>query len=308
MSPLFVATAKSVKLRGHWMVERVLMRRRTLRVWTRDTETARDLGCSGIDAVFSGNPVMDLAVASDIGGDPWEGTERPHVMLLPGSRPRAYSDTSMLLDAVNLMSDKMNCGFIMVLAPTLDMRKIISESGYRLSGKNRMAVGAAEVRLYTGPIASVAYGADLLIGLGGTANQVSAGMGVPVLSVIERGKLVQKKLLQDSEVLAPPNATALAEAALDILGDPKRRLAMSRAGIRLMGGAGAIDDVVEYAAGELGWSARCNLFTALRKIWGDENVKPAVNDDHRSPKEDDVEWKMPERLAARVMKLVKIMK
>jgi tetraacyldisaccharide 4'-kinase len=308
MSPLFVATAKSVKLRGHWIAERVLMRRRTIRVWTRDAETAQDLGRSGIDAVFRGNPVMDLAVASDTGGNPWEGMERPHVMLLPGSRPRAYRDTSILLDAVKLISEKMRGCFLMVLAPTLDMRKIISESGYPLSGVNRMAVGSAEVRLYTGPIASVAYGADLLIGLGGTANQVSAGMGVPVLSVLERGKLVQKKLLQDSEVLVSPNAAALAEEALAILGDPQRRLAMSRAGIRLMGGAGAIDDVVKYAADELGWSARCNLFAMLHKIWGEEKPAPVENDARRSAKEDEIEWKMPEHLASKVMKLVKIMK
>ncbi|MDR2780822.1 MAG: tetraacyldisaccharide 4'-kinase, partial [Synergistaceae bacterium] len=295
MSPLFVATAKSVKLRGHWMVERVLMRRRTIRVWTRDEETAQNLGRSGIDAVFRGNPIMDLAVASDTGEDPWKEMERPHVMLLPGSRPRAYHDASILLDAVKLISEKIHCCFIMVLAPTLDMRRIISESGYHLSGAGRMAVGSAEVRLYTGPIASVAYGAELLIGLGGTANQVSAGMGVPVLSIIERGKLVQKKLLQDSEVLAPSNAAALAKEALAILGDPGRRMAMSRAGIHLMGGAGAVDDVVRYAADELGWNARCGLFATLNKIWGDEDMPPVVNDVRCLVKEDELEWKMPER-------------
>jgi tetraacyldisaccharide 4'-kinase len=298
MSPLFVATAKSVKLRGHWTAERILMRRRTRRVWTRDPETAQDLSRSGIDAVFRGNPIMDLAVASDAGEDPWKGMERPHVMLLPGSRPRAYRDASMLLDTVKLISEKTRCAFLMVLAPTLDTRKIISESGYHLGGTDRMAVGSAEVSVYTGPIASVAYGADLLIGLGGTANQVSAGMGVPVLSVIERGKLVQKKLLRDSEILAPPNAAALAEAALEILGDTKRRLAMSRAGVRLMGGAGAIDDVVKYAADELGWDARRNLFAVLAERWGGENTA----------KEDETEWKMPERLASKAMRLVKIIK
>jgi tetraacyldisaccharide 4'-kinase len=308
MSPLLVATAKSVKLRGHWTAERVLMRRRTRRVWTRDLETAQDLGRSGIDAVFRGNPIMDLAVASDAGGDPWNGMERPHVMLLPGSRPRAYRDTAMLLDAVKSISGKMRCGFLMVLAPTLDMYKMISESGYRLNAADRMAVGSAEVGLYTGPIASAAYGADLLIGLGGTANQVSAGMGVPVLSVIERGKLVQKKLLQDSEVLTQPNAAALAEAALEILGDPQKRTSMSRAGIRLMGGAGAIDDVVRYAADELGWDARCSLFAMLRKIWGGGNPAPVADDGLCPVKEDELEWKMPERLASKVMRLVKIIK
>jgi tetraacyldisaccharide 4'-kinase len=308
MSPLLVATAKSVKLRGHWMVERMLMRRRTRRVWTRDPETARDLGRSGIDAIFRGNPIMDLAVASDTGGDPWSGIERPHIMLLPGSRPRAYRDASMLLDAMKIISGKIRCGSIMVLAPTLDMSKVISETGYHIGKTGRMEVGSAEVVLYTGPIASVAHDADLLIGLGGTANQVSAGMGVPVLSIIERGKLVQKKLLQDSEILTQPNAEALAETALEILGDPQKSLAMSRAGIHLMGGAGAIDDVVEYVSEELGWDARCSLFAALRNVWGDENLVPVSDGASRFAKEDEGEWKMPARLASRIMKLVKIIK
>ncbi|MDR1137955.1 MAG: tetraacyldisaccharide 4'-kinase [Synergistaceae bacterium] len=308
MSPLLVATAKSVKLRGHWTVERLMMRLRTRRVWTRDRETAQNLGRSGIDAIFCGNPIMDLAIASDIGGDPWNGIERPHIMLLPGSRPRAYRDTSMLLDAVKIISGKMRCGFLMVLAPTLDMSRVISESGYRLDGMGRIAAGSAKVGLYTGPVASAAYEADLLIGLGGTANQVSAGMGVPVLSVMERGKFVQKKLLQDSEVLAQPNAAALAEEALEILGDPKRRFAMSSAGIHLMGGAGAVDDVVKYVSDELGWDARCSLFAMLRKKWGDGSPVPISDDGSCFAKEDELEWRMPAHLASKVMKLVKIIK
>jgi tetraacyldisaccharide 4'-kinase len=308
ISPILVATAKSAKLRGHWLAERFLMRRRAERVWTRDEETAYDLSRSGIDAVFRGNPIMDLAVESDEGDDPWEGMNHPHVMLLPGSRPRAYQDTPMLMKAVRLISEKIRCGFIMVVAPTIDMHTLLSETDYHIDRRGRLALGDAEVAVYTGPISSVAYGADLLIGLGGTANQVSSGLGVPVISVIERGKLVQKKLLGDSEILTQPDASALADKAVELLGDPVKRLAMSRAGIEIMGGAGALSSVTEYAADELGWDARCKLFRTLEKIWFAQEWQCAGETGDHSAREEKLGWKITDHLASKVMKLVKIIK
>jgi len=311
MSPALVATAKSVKLRGHWMPERSLMKRRARRVWTRDDETAHDLGRSGIDAVFSGNPVMDLAIELDDADDPWEGIPAPRVMLLPGSRPRAYQDARMLLDAVKLISDKMECGFVMVVAPTLDTHTLLSDSSYRFSG-GMFNVGSAGVMVYKGPIASAALRADLLIGLGGTANQVSAGLGVPVLSILERGKQVQKKLLGDAEVLTQPNAQALAARAVELLNDPAALDKMSRSGIEVMGGSGALSDVVGYAADELGLDARCKLFAALRDIWFNErrprNARDGDETLEEGPREEGSKWEMPEQLAYKMMKLVKIIK
>jgi tetraacyldisaccharide 4'-kinase len=312
LSPLLVATAKSVKLRGHWMPERLIMRFRAKRVWTRDAETARDLSRFGIDAVFRGNPIMDIALESDYDDDPWSGMERPRVLLLPGSRPRAYRDAKMLMDAARLISERVRCAFLMVLAPTLDIRKMLGETGCCLRDDGYISGMGVEAALYTGPVASAAYGADLLIGLGGTANQVSAGLGVPVLSIIERGKAVQKKLLKNAETLVRPDADSLADEAVKILRDPARRLAMSRAGIEIMGGAGALDAVVEFAADELGWDARCDLFEKLKNIWLADEYEP-FDEDHggRSSEgsgKSGEKWRIPEHLASRVMKVIKILK
>jgi len=311
MSPVLVATAKSVKLRGHWLMERSLMRRRARHVWTRDDETARDLGRSGIDAVFSGNPIMDLAAESQSEEDPWNGLSSPRVMLLPGSRPRAYQDAPMLLDAVRLISEKMDCGFVMVVAPTLEPQTLLSGSNYSFSG-DILKVGSARVLVYSGPIASAAHRADLLIGLGGTANQVSAGLGVPVLSILERGKLVQKKLLGDAEVLTQPNAEALAAQAVELLQDSVTLDKMSHAGIKMMGGSGALSDVVDYTAVELGLDARCKLFGTLSDIWLLEgrftNARREDGKQDAEPREETHRWKMPEQLASKMMKLVKIIK
>ncbi|MDR1915182.1 MAG: tetraacyldisaccharide 4'-kinase, partial [Synergistaceae bacterium] len=318
LTPVLLATAKSVKLRGHWLAERRLMKTRAKRVWTRDAETADNLKISGIDAVFCGNPLMDLAMEFDVNSDPWKNLERPHVMLLPGSRPRAYEDVGMLLNAVSLMSEKITCSYIMVLAPTLDKNLLLESLPYKCDDRLQLQVGLAKVGLYTGPLAPVAYGADLLIGLGGTANQVSAGLGVPVLSIIERSKLIQKKLLRESEILTLPRSGAIAAAALDLLANPVKRNEMAEVGIRLLGGPGALDAVVEYAAEELGWDARCKLYKILSKtcLGIDDDISACGDESHEiseenydTEKEEDVaEWEIPEKMIVRVLKLVKIIK
>jgi tetraacyldisaccharide 4'-kinase len=312
LSPLLVATAKSVKLRGHWMAERLMMRLRARRVWTRDAETARDLRRVGVDAVFCGNPIMDLALESDGDDDPWSGMERPRVLLLPGSRPRAYRDAGMLMDTARLISEHMECTFLMVPAPTLDIRRMLEEIGCRLGDDGYVSAPGVEVALHTGSVASAAYGADLLIGFGGTANQVSAGLGVPVLSVVERGKAVQKKLLKDAEVLVSPDARSLADEAVKILHDPERRLEMSRAGIEIMGGAGALDAVVEFAADELGWDARCNLFEKLKgiRLTGEDEPFDEDRDGRLSEEsgESGKKWQIPRHLASRVSRVMKSLK
>lgn len=314
LTPLLVATAKSVQLRRHWALERALLRRRCLRVWTRDEETAEALRRKRVRAVFAGSPIMDLALDGGDGPDPWEGLPRPHVMLLPGSRPRAYEDITLLLEAVDLLNEQKKCSFVMVLAPTIDRDRLLDvESCVRIEGKNVLLVHGAWVCLHTGPLAAVARGADLLIGLGGTANQVSAGLGVPVLSILERGKLAQKKLLQDAEVLVPASATCLADEAAALLDDPLRRNAMGEAGIKRLGGPGALASVVEYAAGELGWDARACLHRKLNEVFSPDDSEAGVADNENNgedamAKEVEIEWAKARKRHTKLMRLVRILK
>ncbi|MDR3322140.1 MAG: tetraacyldisaccharide 4'-kinase [Synergistaceae bacterium] len=314
LSPVLVATAKSVMLRGHWWAERCLLRMRARRVWTRDIETESELRRSGVDAVFDGNPIMDLAIDADLCDDPW-GEGRPRVLLLPGSRPRAYDDISLLLDAVKLLDEKISCAYVMVLAPTIEKERLLASVDYKLDGDGAIIVGGASVATFKGPIARAAYGADILIGLGGTANQVSAGLGVPVVSIVERGKLIQKKLLQDAEILVPPTPKDLSEASAALLLDPVRRCEMSRAGIKLLGGPGALNSVVEYASRDLGWNARVRLYETLLRAWAPEALEARAQGEsgggekYSAPSGEVEEgWKIPEKMRIRVARLVKIMK
>lgn len=312
VSPALVATAKSVQLSGHLMLERSLLRKRARMVWTRDEETARELARSAVPVAFCGNPIMDLALEGDIDDDPWVGVAHPHVMLLPGSRPRAYDDIVLLMDAVRLLAGHIPCGFVMVLAPTVDKERMLSSIGHVRVADDLVWVGAAQVKLYEGPLAAAAYGADLLIGLGGTANQVTAGLGVPVVSILEKGKLVQKKLLRDAEILVPATPEALAETSETLLADPVRMNAMAEAGISMLGGPGAIEAVVRYAATELGWDARCRLYELLAAAWEteEERLEPRADKKtrDRETKEGEQTWNMSKKRRGKVLRLVKIIK
>ena len=261
--PIFVATAKTVHLSGHWRLERALIRRLALRTWTRDPESAAQLERSGADAVYAGSPIMDLLGDTPLRSAPVPPApeDSPLILLLPGSRLRAYEDVRLLLDAAVLLNAARPCAFRMVLAPTLSLGQlVVSCTGWTPEGPRTVPVALARdgvrIDLTTEPVATAAGGATLLLGLGGTANQLCAGLGIPVVSIDEKGKRVQKKLLGDAEILTEATPEALAACALQVLGDPELFDAMSAAGRQRMGAPGALADVVEYAASVLGWDAR----------------------------------------------------
>ena len=250
--PLFMATAKTVYLSGHWRLERFILRHRSRMTWTRDAKTAEELIKGGVNAIFDGNPIMDLSMGAESYVTEIAEDNLTTVLLLPGSRERAYEDMKLLLDAVKILGTEYR--FIMIIAPTLDEAKIsllISED-------------YPKIELSTMPIAKAAQMAHIVLGLGGTANQVCAGYGVPVISIEEKGKFVQKKLLGDSELLVPPTPENLATAVKTVLGDRELYQHMSETGQQRMGGPGAIESVVRYAETQLGWKLRCDVWRKLK--------------------------------------------
>ena len=268
-APVLVATAKTAYIAGHWGLERFVLRHRIARVWARDEETARELRGAGVKACFSGNPIMDLAGATSTEILEWPGEGKHRILLLPGSRSRAYAEFPILLETALLLSARSDCRFLAVIAPTIDRDELVSHSaGWKTGreGAESLRNGTVEVFLYDGALSAAARAAELVIGLGGTANQLCAGLGIPVLSVEEKGKFVQKRILQDAERLVPRNPGALAEAALAILEDPGLRSHMSRTGIARLGQPGALDAVVKFALEELGLGPKgISLYPPLRK-------------------------------------------
>lgn len=284
--PVLLATAKSERLHGHWGLEKWLLKRRCRRIFTRDPETARELSERRADAVFKGNPIMDLAGE---GVDKAKGRRPFGVLLLPGSRERAYDDLGLLLGAAEAVALEEDCRFEMVLASTIERKKLLDKApSWRAEGPDviRHEKGKPEVRLFSGEVSLAASRSDILIGLGGTANQICAGMGLPVVSIDEKGKRVQKKLLGEAESLVSADPVSLAREALAILGDPARRERMSRAGMEKMGGGGALEAVIEYASQTLGWGKRQEVHRVfgayIEKNLGKTGFLPEEHGDDRS--------------------------
>ena len=260
--PMFCATAKTVYLSGHWRIERAVINRFTLRTWTRDAKSAEQLGGR---AVYSGSPVMDLLFED--GGEIHEHTKGDTILLLPGSRIRACRDVKLLLDAVVLLSSKDQNSFRMVLAPTLPLEEFFASCvayGWAV-GSDTLTRDGITITLTHENIACAAQGAKILLGLGGTANQLCAGLGIPVVSIDEKGKRVQKKLLGDAEILTEAKPEALAECVLRVLNDSELYESMSSAGRERMGQPGALDAIADYACDALGWDIRENVY---RKFQG----------------------------------------
>ena len=128
-----------------------------------------------------------------------------------------------------------------------------------------------------------AAGADLLIGLGGTANQVCAGLGIPVLSIREKGKLVQKKLLGEAELLVSPDPRSLAQKAATLLQDPETLARMSRAGREAMGPSGSLERIVETLDARFGWSNRCEVYSRFLEYRKSQDCLKELKEEEKEP-------------------------
>lgn len=256
--PMFCATAKTVYLSGHWRSERALINKFTIRTWTRDSKSAEQLGRN---AVYSGSPVMDLLC-----DDVHEHEMGNVILLLPGSRVRACRDVKMLLDAAEILAEAGESEFRMVFAPTLPVKEFLKACenfGWHCE-KNTLTHDGITITLTDESVAKAAEDVKILLGLGGTANQLCAGLGIPVISVDEKGKRVQKKLLGESEILVKPEGKAIAECALKVLRDKNLYDSMSSAGRERMGRPGAVEDIAEYACEVLGWRIRERVYMKIR--------------------------------------------
>lgn len=265
-SPVMVATAKTTLLNGHWRIEKWLYRRRARRVWARDKDTEQELIRSGVKASFAGNPIMDLAVSRPNCDWLWQTGRR--IIVLPGSRQRTYQDLTLLLDSLVEIRQRCLISAILVVAKSISVKELVTAvpawKAQQRDGRYWLVCNGLEVFLYEGEVADVAASAEVLLGMAGTANQVCAGLGVPVVSVNEKGKRVQKKLLGDAEILVEPQAVALANAVIEILENPELHKKMAQAGRSRLGTAGLTDHVVQWLSESLGWRLRYRLYETLK--------------------------------------------
>ncbi len=266
-SPLFVATAKTVHISGHMKIERWLYRRNTRMIWTRDDATRQELAENGGSVRFAGNPIMDLAEQVPSMPSLWENGRR--ILVLPGSRDRAYRDLPLLLDALELVARKAPVSAVLVVASTISTQRLVrAASGWHFDETGSvpsLRKNGLTVKVFSGEVSQAARGAEVLLGLAGTANQICAGLGIPVVSVDEKGKRVQKKLLAGSEILVPKSPVALSDVVLGLLDDPQSMEKMAQIGRSRLGSSGMADDLVNWAAEHLGWERRCRVWRSLQE-------------------------------------------
>jgi uncharacterized protein (TIGR03492 family) len=255
---VFVGTAKSVYVASYGRFERSVIRKAQA-VFVRDPATAHDLEGSQIAAVPA-NVMADL-------GDRGKWTQLPgngaaQLAIFPGSRESAYEDTRFLLAVVRRVAqDDSNIRAVLSIAPALQparFAEILRADGWRIEPQSDPLApfsafdgGRELAATWTGPIEAMLSGAELVLGQAGTANEAAAAAGIPVVAFVadrERKKWYRRRqaqLLGDALLIVPRDGSEGARAIADLLRDPRRRDAMSKAGRERMGPPGAARAIAE---------------------------------------------------------------
>ncbi len=255
---IFISTAKTVKLGGFYYFEKKLLLKYADIVFARDVQTAFNLKSFGINAVYRGNPVMDLLKENLKPADRLSGG----ILFLPGSRERAYNDFVFLLDVAIALNKirPLNRKIYILVAPTVDIKKlclIARSKGWSVFEVDDCVwIANRGVKIWMGKTSLdwVIKRCCIVVGLGGTANQLCAGVGMPVVSIDEKGKRIQKKLIGDGEVLVEREPYVVAKAVITILEDVSLYFYMSRSGINNMGSGGCLRAVLDYIMRDKGYN------------------------------------------------------
>ncbi len=233
---------RTVRTRPFSIFEKAILKKCTQLVWTKDRETCQVLSGFLPYTVYVGDPIMDL------GGDVsqrcdslWQRKGGFRVVLLPGSRNLQLEKLSVLLEAVFLVSQEVPVEWILVKAPGQSLEELVSFVPDWYCDGDCFWRKDLSVRIFCGPLASVMEGADLAVGFGGTANQICAGLGIPVLAVGGKEKKSQKRILGEAVKVVPPEVTAIKRELSYLLSDSEERVKMGQAGRERMGPPGALD-------------------------------------------------------------------
>lgn len=254
---LFVATAKSEYIEGHFGWEYALMRRYAAHVYARDPLTAQAMARRGVSAEFVGNVMMDALPTWGSEFDLPPGARV--VTLLPGSRQDAYDNARDLLRVVDALEGRgEKLGYLMSLAPSLAMELLIRkarEDGWKTKDDEPVAIAGGtrftlfkdgqEVVCVQGAFGDLLHRADIVVGLAGTGNEQAAGLGKPVVTFPGVGTQFtpkfardQKRLLGDAVSLVARDPAVVAEEVRRILADPALYARMATVGRERMGEPG----------------------------------------------------------------------
>jgi hypothetical protein len=240
---VFVGTAKSVYVAAYGPVERRLLRW-ARRIFVRDAATAAFLRGHGVAAEAPGNVIVDL-LSSERRVDWRAASER--LALLPGSRSRSYADAVRLADVARRVARRVpGTGAIMSIAAGLDAARFAPA-----------LAGEPPIGAWQDDVGALLADATLALGQAGTANEMAAACGVPVVAFEFDGarksawyRMRQTRLLGEALAILPGDAGRAADAIVGLLADPERRARMAQAGRERMGQRGGAA-VIARAVAEL---------------------------------------------------------
>jgi uncharacterized protein (TIGR03492 family) len=252
---VFVGTAKSVRVAPYGPFETNLLRR-AVACFVRDEATAEALRRRGVDAQVA-NAIVDLfAGPADPAVEATVAGFAPALALFPGSRESAYDDAAFLLEVTReLALQYPTLGAVISVAPGLDADRIARDAacaGWDVhatadaAAPFAMSRGGREIvrgwRKGLGPLLERVV---LVLGQAGTANEVAAAAGVPVVAFesdrVRKASWYRRRqqdLLGEALAVLPEERNAAVTGVREILEDAQRRTRMAAVGRAQMGEAG----------------------------------------------------------------------
>ena len=260
---LFIPTAKSEYINGHYKIEKYLMKKYANLVLPRDQKTKEDLVENGINAEFNGNLMMDCfeIKSIDFGLEP----DSIKIGILPGSREEAYDN---MLDFMKVIEEleklkKENYEFLVAVAGNFSIAKLknkLDKVNWHIkekSGKNvKLQIFSpnelSKISIIYNGFGDVLDQAELFLGMAGTANEQAVGLGKPVVTFPGTGAQFdyefaadQKRLLGDGVKFVDRNFVNVAYSIIELLEDDEEYKKRSEIGQQRMGERGAVTKTVD---------------------------------------------------------------
>ncbi|MBI4722152.1 MAG: hypothetical protein HY769_04020 [Candidatus Stahlbacteria bacterium] len=197
---VFLAPAKSDYQVPHSKLEKLLMRKMAIQVFTHDELTAINLRKEGVLALFLGNPMVDGLC--EIPNPPANAGSRKKrdksqipksknfIGILPGSRNEGYKNFLKILLVVQRVCElREDISFISAIPATINLQKLVTfaqKEGWMYESQSLLKGKAKVLLLYDAFVDVVAH-SDIIIGLAGTANEQAAALGKPIVSFVGCG-------------------------------------------------------------------------------------------------------------------------
>ncbi|MFW6022934.1 MAG: lipid-A-disaccharide synthase-related protein [Halanaerobiaceae bacterium] len=257
---VFLPTAKSEYIEGHYWVEKFIMKKYADVVLPRDQKTTDVLKESGVKVSYAGNAMMDCIEFYNVNLN--EEEKDTVIGILPGSRQESYLNFIDILAIIKELNKKMNSFICLTaIADNFEIDKIsdiLMESEWKFSRTTesekekgidyKLILNNSDciVKIVYGHFGDVLKNSDIIIGLAGTANEQAVGMKTPVVSFPGKGLQYnlsfardQKKLLGDSLALLEYNPSIIADKIIEIMNNKELYKTMTKIGEKRMGKSGA---------------------------------------------------------------------